>query len=321
MLDVSDEVRAEIGDDEANRLLTGDNAPGSYDCTSCRAPGDTGRIPTSTVLFVGEETAVLAFAHATCVPSQVIKVSEEEVQGAVRTITADAAAAAHAAPPAPSLPAQAPAPVPPPGPAGPTAPMAAAAHAPAPAPPYDSAHAQAPAHTREPAPGPARPDTGRSTEHAVLGVTCGQILIDETLHAAVVVEPTARIARPGSDGHGDDFLPLLVEQGFMPVTGLTQAPAPVPGWSVLVAMGQLHAILQPPTGGSLQQNIWWQAHEALPVTDGWRTAANQSNSVLVYAAPVGSIGRQPREDLLREALVQAAAKGVLVAAAMPLAGS
>lgn len=318
MLDVSDDVRAEIGDDEANRLLTGDNAPGSYDCTSCRAPGDTGQIPTSTVLFVGEETAVLAFAHATCVPSQVVKVSEEEVQGAVRTITADAAAASHAAPPAAShtAPPAPSVPAPAPGSMSPPPPPAPGAYAAPQTPQYSPSYAQAPA------PGPVHPGAGRpAPERAVLGVTCGQVLINDTLHAAVVVEPTARIARPGSDGRGDDFLPLLVEQGFLPVTGLTQTPAPVPGWSVLVAMGQLHAILQPPTGASLQQNIWWQAHEALPVTDGWRTAANQSNSVLVYAAPVGSIGQQPREDLLREALVQAAAQGVLVAAAMPLAGS
>lgn len=93
------------------------------------------------------------------------------------------------------------------------------------------------------------------------------------------------------------------------------------GWSVLVAMGQLHAILQPPMNGSMQPTAWWQAHQALPVTDGWRTAANASNTVLVYAAPAGTIGQQPREDLLREALVQAAAQGVLVAAVMPLAGS
>ncbi|WP_070012306.1 hypothetical protein [Streptomyces abyssalis] len=194
----------------------------------------------------------------------------------------------------------------------------AAVHTPAHTPSYGPEYAQAPV------PGPARPAAATqqpAPERAVLGVTCGQVLIEDTVYAAVVVEPTARIARPGSDGQGDDFLPLLVEQGFLPVTGLTQAPAPVPGWSVLVAMGQLHAILQPPTGSSVQQNIWWQAHQALPVTDGWRNSANQSNTVLVYAAPVGAIGQQPREDLLREALVQAAAQGVLVGAAMPLAGA
>ncbi len=302
ILDVSDDVRAEIGDDETSRLLTGENAPGSYDCTSCRTPGDTGQVRTSTVLFVGEETAVLAFAHATCVPSQVVKVSEEEVQGAVRTITADAAASV-------------------PGHAGAAAPAPAHTSAYS-SPGYGTADHAAPAGAAVPGPAASTGASSPAPERAVLGVTCGQILIEDTLHAAVVVEPTTRIARPGADGSsGDDFLPLLIEQGFLPVTGLTQTPAPVTGWSVLVAMGQLHAILQPPMNGSMQPTAWWQAHQALPVTDGWRTAANASNTVLVYAAPAGTIGQQPREDLLREALVQAAAQGVLVAAVMPLAGS
>ncbi|UXI78030.1 hypothetical protein N6Q81_08195, partial [Streptomyces vinaceusdrappus] len=91
MLDVSDDVRAEIGDEEADRLLAGESAPGSYDCTSCRTPGDCEQERTSTVLFIGEETAVLAFAHAGCLPSQVVKVTEEQLQGAVRSINADQA--------------------------------------------------------------------------------------------------------------------------------------------------------------------------------------------------------------------------------------
>src|SRR5512147_703259 len=86
MLDVSDAVRAEIGDEEADRLLAGANTPGSYDCTSCRTPGDSEHERTSTVLFVGQETAVLAFAHAGCLPSQVVQVTEEQLQGAVRSI-------------------------------------------------------------------------------------------------------------------------------------------------------------------------------------------------------------------------------------------
>lgn len=81
MLDVSDEVRAEIGDEEADRLLAGENAPGSYDCTSCRTPGDSAQERTSTVLFIGDETAVLAFAHSSCLPSQVVQVTEEQLQG------------------------------------------------------------------------------------------------------------------------------------------------------------------------------------------------------------------------------------------------
>jgi hypothetical protein len=270
LLDVSDDVRAEIGDDEAERLLTGENAPDSYDCTSCRTPGNTRQERTSTVLFVGEETAVLAFAHATCIPSQVVSVSEEQLRGAVRSITGD-------------------------GPAPDSGAMTGAQRAGAAGP--------------EPAPG-----------QAVLGVTCGQILIDAELHPAIVVEPTSPVLRPGSQGPGDDFLPLLIEAGFMPVTDVAHAPSRLPGWSVLLAAGKLHAVLQA-TPGSTQPSAWWQAHQPLPVTEGWRASAGKHQTVLVYAAPAGSIGQQPREDLLRDALEKAAASGLLVAAAMPLAGT
>ncbi|MCX4822091.1 hypothetical protein OG883_19800 [Streptomyces sp. NBC_01142] len=256
MLDVSEDVRAEIGDEEADRLLAGENAPGSYDCTSCRTPGDSEQERTSTVLFVGEETAVLAFAHATCIPSQVVQVAEDQLQGAVRSITGEEARTPGAAP-----------------------------------------------------------------EQAVLGITSGLVLIEGELHPALVVEPTAPIARPGTTGNGgDDFLPLLIEQGFLPISDVNQRPHQLSGWSVLVAMGQLHAVLQPGTGGG-SPVAWWQAHQPLQVTDGWRSAANKSHTVLVFAAPVGSIGQQPREDLLRDALEKAAAGGRLVAAAMPLAGT
>ncbi|WP_432056705.1 hypothetical protein [Streptomyces sp. bgisy022] len=260
MLDVSDEVRAEIGDEEADRLLTGESAQGGYDCTSCRTPGDPEQERTSTVLFIGDETAVLAFAHATCLPSQVVQVTEEQLRGAVRSISGDAAA-----------------------------------------PQQQSPHQVTP-------------------EQAVLGVTSGLVLISGELHPALVVEPTAPVARPGSLGPGDDFLPLLVEQGFQQVADLSAAPHVLHGWSVLLAVGQLHAVLQPnPNGG--QPVAWWQAHQPLQVTDGWRTAANKHQQVLMFAAPVGSIGRQPREDLLRDALDKAAANGRLVAAALPLAGT
>lgn len=212
------------------------------------------------MLFVGDETAVLAFAHATCIPSQVVKVSETQLQGAVRSITGEGADAQQA----------------PPVPAGP--------------------------------------------EQAVLGITSGLVLIQGELCPALVVEPTAPVVRPGSTGTGDDFLELLTEQGFRPVADLEQVPSALPGWSVLLAMGQLHAILQPGTGGGSPVS-WWQAHQPLHVTDGWRTAANKSHTVLVFAAPVGSIGQQGREDLLRDALERAAMRGALVAAALPLAGT
>ncbi|MGW6742030.1 hypothetical protein ACWGDX_15110 [Streptomyces sp. NPDC055025] len=260
MLDVSEDVRAEIGDEEADRLLAGENSPGSYDCTSCRTPGDSEQERTSTVLFVGEETAVLAFAHATCIPSQVVQVAEEQLQGAVRSITGGEQ------------------------------------------------------------PESSRPGPGAGGGQAVLGVTSGLVLIEGDLHPALVVEPTAPIARPGSDTTTDEFLTLLIEQGFRPVSDLNTLPGALPGWSVLLAMGQLHAVLQPGTGGG-SPVAWWQAHQPLQVTEGWRAAANKSHTVLVFAAPVGSIGQQPREDLLRDALEKAAANGRLVAAAMPLAGT
>ena len=202
MLDVSNEVRAEIGDEEADRLLAGDSAPGGYDCTSCRTPGDPEQERTSTVLFVGDETAVLAFAHATCLPSQVVQVTEEQLQGAVRSIGGETAA-----------------------------------------------------------PGPQKV----APEQAVLGVTSGLILIAGELPPALVVEPTAPVARPGSLGAGDDFLPLLIEQGFMPLTELSAVPPVLHGWSVLLAMGQLHAVLQPGVGGGAPV-AWWQAHRPLQAT-------------------------------------------------------
>ncbi|WP_225838450.1 hypothetical protein [Streptomyces sp. NK08204] len=258
MLDVSDAVRAEIGDEEADRLLAGVSAPGSYDCTSCRTPGDSEQERTSTVLFVGEETAVLAFAHAGCLPSQVVQVTEEQLRGAVRSIGGEAAVGNE---------------------------------------PLDSA-----------------------PEQAVLGVTSGLVLIEGELHPALVVEPTTPIVRPGSTGTGDDFLPLLIEQGFMPLAELASVPPVLHGWSVLLAAGRLHAVLQPNPGGG-QPVAWWQAHQPLQVTDSWRAAANKHQQVLLFAAPVASIGRQPREDLLRDALDRAAAHGRLVAAALPLAGT
>ncbi|MFF8587894.1 hypothetical protein [Streptomyces althioticus] len=275
MLDVSDEVRAEIGDEEAARLLAGESAPGSYDCTSCRTPGDSEQERTSTVLFIGDETAVLAFAHATCLPSQVVQVTEEQLQGAVRSIGA--------------------------------------------------VGGEPPQQVQQPVPQPYQPQqqaqqpSNLVPEQAVLGVTSGLVLIQNELHPALVVEPTAPVARPGTLGSGDDFLPLLIEQGFMPMTELAAVPPVLHGWSVLLAAGQLHAVLQPnPNGG--RPVAWWQAHQPLQVTDGWRAAANKHQQVLMFAAPVGSVGRQPREDLMRDALDKAAVNGKLVSAALPLAG-
>lgn len=321
MLDVSDDVRAEIGDEEADRLLAGENAPGSYDCTSCRAPGDPDREHTSTVLFIGDETAVLAFAHAGCLPSQVVRVTEEQLRGAVRSIGTEGQGAGAAGDGFGEYGAPAP------GMQG--APQVPHPQVPQPQVPHMSPTAPAPQMAGAPA-GPGPDGAGGSVdptagvpklvpEQAVLGVTSGLVLISGELHPALVVEPTSPIVRPGTVHAGDDFLTLLMEQGFMPVSELNAVPPVLHGWSVLLAMGQLHAVLQPgPDGGS--PVAWWQAHQPLAATDSWRSAANKHQQVLMFAAPVGSIGRQPREDLLRAALDRAAANGQLVAAALPLAG-
>ncbi|WUK17144.1 hypothetical protein OG871_27245 [Kitasatospora sp. NBC_00374] len=288
MLNVSDDVRAEIGDDEADRLLGGAHAPDVYDCTSCRQPGDSLQEPTSTVLFVGEETAVLAFAHSRCIPSQVVPVAEEQLLGAVRSISqAQGSAPSPDAPTAPTIPA-------------PASPGIPAAPAPTPAQPAGAATA--------------------GTQPAVLGVTCGLVLCGDTGHAALVVEPTGPVGRPGSASTDDEFLSLLTEHGFQQISNVNQAPVrPLAGWSVLMAIGQLHAILQPSAAGG--SAAWWQAHQPLQVTDAWRAAAAKQSEVIMYAVPADTIGRQPREDLLRLALDRAAGQGRLVAGMLPLAGT
>ncbi|WP_406112038.1 hypothetical protein [Kitasatospora purpeofusca] len=290
MLDVSDEVRSEIGDDEADRLLGGAHAPDNYECTSCRTPGDALLEPTSTVLFVGDETAVLAFAHARCIPSQVVPVAEEQLAGAVRSISqAQSDVSADAARPQPSLPAQA----------------------------LPSQALPAPA-----APAPASDPAGRTGapgQAAILGITCGLVLHGGTGHASLVVEPTGPVGRPGNTTGEDEFLDLLQDAGFQPVADLDKTPDQLPGWSVLVAMGKLHAILQPAAAGG--STGWWQAHQPLQVTDAWRFAANQLGEVTMYAVPAGTVGRQPREDLLRQALERAVALGQVVSASLPLAGT
>ncbi|MEE1781676.1 hypothetical protein PUR71_01805 [Streptomyces sp. SP17BM10] len=304
MLDVSDEVRSEIGDDEADRLLGGDRAPDSYECTSCRTPGDTYSDPTSTVLFVGDETAVLAFAHARCIPSQVVPVAEEQLAGAVRSInqaqtdTPGFPAVAAPAPPAVVTP-TAPAPV-----------SASTATSPSPALAATAPALGAPVADERP---------GTPGQAAILGITCGLVLHGKVGHASLVVEPTGPVGRPGNTTGEDEFLDLLQDAGFQPVTDLDETPDQLPGWSVLVAMGKLHAILQPAAAGG--STGWWQAHQPLQVTDAWRMAASQLSEVTMYAVPVGTVGRQPREDLLRQALERAVAMGQVVAASLPLAGT
>jgi hypothetical protein len=294
LIDVSDEVRAEIGDDEADRLLTGVTAPDRYDCTSCRAPGDVTQEPTATVLFVGEETAVLAFAHSRCIPSQVVPVAEEQLLGAVRTISQSSGE-----------------------PGDPGAQQFPASH-------FDGT--PSPSFAGAPGQGAQQPQAAAAPkqENAVLGVTCGLVLSQQGPYAgvpraALVVEPTGPVGPPGDATGEDRFSAMLLEHGFGQVHDVEQSPVELRGWSVLMAMGQLHAILQPAQGGGTV--AWWQAHQPLQVTEAWRSAAAQQGEVVMYAAPSGSVGRQPREDLLRNAMDGAARQGRLVGAVLPLAGT
>ncbi|MER7753619.1 hypothetical protein [Kitasatospora sp. NPDC097643] len=316
MLDVSDDVRSEIGDDEADRLLGGDRAPDSYECTSCRTPGDTHAERTSTVLFVGEETAVLAFAHARCIPSQVVPVSEEQLAGAVRSISQAQTTGPALATPAAALSTSPLA----------TSPLATSPLAAGPLgigtdPLTDSPLTDSPLTASPLGTGPASPAAQPSApgQAAILGITCGLVLHGKVGHASLVVEPTGPVGRPGSTSGEDEFLDLLQDAGFQPVADLNDTPDQLPGWSVLVAMGKLHAILQPAAAGG--STGWWQAHQPLQVTDAWRMAASQLSEVTMYAVPAGTVGRQPREDLLRQALERAVALGQVVAASLPLAGT
>nr|WP_308191884.1 hypothetical protein [Kitasatospora humi] len=207
----------------------------------------------------------------------------------------------------------------------PTAPLVDPLTAPLAAPlgdvPRPAGAATAPAGSPYP-PGTPTPESAARVptpgEPAVLGVTCGLVLCGDTGHAAIVVEPTGPVGRPGSTSGTDEFLPLLLDNGFHRITEVNEPPARLDGWSVLFAMGRLHSILQPSAAGT---SAWWQAHAPLVVTEAWRNAANSQSTVIMYAAPAGTIGRQPREDLLRTALDRAAVRGLLVAATLPLAGT
>jgi len=81
----------------------------------------------------------------------------------------------------------------------------------------------------------------------------------------------------------------------------------------------LHAVLPAGHGGG-SPVAWWQAHQALQVADSWRAGRNKHQQVLLFAAPVGSIGRQPREDCCATPWTSRRQRK-LVASALPLAGT
>lgn len=146
---------------------------------------------------------------------------------------------------------------------------------------------QEPAPAAAPAPEAPLPAPAAAGQAAVLGITCGLVMHGGTGHAALVVEPTGPVGLPGNTSGTDEFLSLLQDAGFQPLTDVDVTPGQLSGWSVLMVMGQLHAILQPAAAGG--STGWWQAHQPLQVTDAWRVAAYKQAEVTMYAVPVSSV--------------------------------
>ncbi|MEU8132308.1 hypothetical protein [Streptodolium elevatio] len=257
LLDVSPEVRAEIGDDEAIRLVSGETGPQTYACASCRGGGDTTVEETSALLYLAQETAVLAFAHARCIPSQVIPVSDAAVEPLIAAQQGD------------------------------------------------------PTNVPTPTVVPGGP--------VPISITGSMMVCDGITYAALVVEPGAAVARPGTQGARDEFLSLLTERGFSSVAAPDMTLPPLlSGWSVVLDGGFLTSVLFPGAGGRTE--AWWQAQVPAEVPEAWLSAARSNGVVLLYAAPVGTIGIHTGNDELGAALREAGRRGLLVAGSVPLTG-
>ena len=71
-----------------------------------------------------------------------------------------------------------------------------------------------------------------------------------SLYPALVVEPTGPVGRPGRRPRTTTSCRCSVEQGFHRITRpADRRRRRLQGWSVLLAMGKLHAVLQPGTSG------------------------------------------------------------------------
>ncbi|MYV99566.1 hypothetical protein [Streptomyces sp. SID3343] len=255
LLDVSPEVRAEIGDDEAARLVAGETGPQTYACASCRGEGDTTAVETSALLYLAEETAVLAFAHTRCIPSQVIPVSEAAVE------------------------------------------------------PLLAAQANPALAVQTVVPGGPVP----------ISITGSMVVCAGVTYAALVVEPGAAVARPGTAGAQDEFLSLLGERGFAPIATPDETLPPLlGGWSVQMSDGYLTAVLFPGAGGRTE--AWWQAQTPAEVPEAWLNASRTHGVVLLFAAPVGTIGIHTGNDELAAALNEAGRRNLLAAGSVPVSG-
>ena len=183
MLDVSDEVRAEIGDEEptgCSPARTPRAATTARPAAPRATPPRSGPAPCSSS---ATRPPCSPSPTPRCMPSQVVQVAEEQLQGAVRSITAER---------------------------------------------------------------PERPDgprRRRPPRQAVLGRHQRLILIEAAAPRSGR-RADRPIARPGATARRR--LPAAAHRaGLHAADRSAKVPPVLPGWSVLLAMGQLHAVLQP----------------------------------------------------------------------------
>lgn len=77
---VSDEVAAELGDDQTALVRAGRAAPAGYECLICRTSGDATAEPAAAVLFLDRVAGamLLAWVHHRCGPSTVHPIADLE---------------------------------------------------------------------------------------------------------------------------------------------------------------------------------------------------------------------------------------------------
>ncbi len=244
MLDVSDDVRAEIGDAEADRLLAGENAPGPL-----------------RLHLLPHPRRHLAGAHQ---HRALRRRRDRRARLRPRHL--------H--------------------------PLAGRPGLRGAAPGRRPQHHRRDRHRRA----PPWPPTAAVREHrpgaprqAVLGITCGLVLCEDNLHPALVVEPTGPIGRPRQ--HGGRRVPAACSASRAS-TRSDRPGAPrrrgCPAgrccwrWASCTPCSSAAPAAGTPTA-------WWQAHQPLPVSDGWRSAANRTQRGLRLRGP----GRHDRPPAAR----------------------
>jgi hypothetical protein len=73
---IAAQVQKAIGLGQAAAVLAGQAGPAAYQCLMCDRPGDATRDETTVIVMAEERADILAYAHATCAPSQVTTFAE-----------------------------------------------------------------------------------------------------------------------------------------------------------------------------------------------------------------------------------------------------